>query len=183
MIEHTVARRYAASLLVVADQAHIVEEIEPQLTAISQAYSKDDLFRKLMNNPRIERNEKKRIMRKLFEGKVNRLLMSFIEIIIEKGRFNLITVITQKFDELDDALKGVVKVQVKTFMPLNQNEKDKLQSKLVQVTGKKISLKELVDKSVLGGLWVKIGDTLIDGTVKGRFEHLKENLAVVGRTL
>lgn len=176
MIEKTLARRYAAALLAVADRQNIVEEVESQLLALKEAFLKDAALRATLGQPRVPRALKKRVLRKPFEGRTHPAFLQFLEILVEKGRVDLLPEIADAFDRLADSSRGVVRVKVRTFAPLTEVHQSTLLARLGRITGKKVAIDAEIDRATRGGMSVTIGDTVIDGTVLYRMKVLRERL-------
>ena len=174
MLERTVSKRWSSALLILATQENNVEQIESQLLTLKDVFQKDKAFRLILTHPRIPKETKKNVMRKIIEPGI---LLKFLELLIEKRRAELIPDIADVFDELAYEFRGVVRVNVKTFSDLDEATKSKLLQKVSDMIGKKkVELKVQVDKSIMGGLWIKIGDTVIDGSVLSKLNILKDRL-------
>ncbi len=174
MLEKTVAKRWASALLVLAEKEEKVEQVETSLVLLKRAFKSDADFRTFLTHPRIPKADKKSMISKLLEAG---LLLQFLGLVIDKGRAQLIPDIADSFDEQADSFKGIVRVKVKSYMALSDSVKKELTDKIsALVGGKKVELNEEVDHRILGGLWVKIGDTLIDGSVLTKYNSLRESL-------
>ncbi|MBI4563709.1 MAG: ATP synthase F1 subunit delta [Planctomycetes bacterium] len=176
MIEKTLARRYAAAMLSVAEREGAVEDIERHLLALKEAYQKEAAFRRAMGQPRLPRAVRKKLLRKPFDGRVHPAFLDFLDLLVDKHRLHLIPDIAESFDHLADASQGIVRVAVRSTFPLSDSQRRTLLDLLVKITGRKVSLEETVDRSLQGGLSVRIGDSVIDGTVAHRMKELREHL-------
>ncbi len=177
MIERTIARRYAAALLEVSDAAQRTEEIEALLLALKESFQQDDSVRSLLVNPRVPRKQKKALLRRALAGKAPEMVFSFLDLIIDKDRIRLLPHIADAFDELADQSAGVVRIEVRSFKAIEAAQEQTLHGKLTRlVGGKKIKVESKVDAAVKGGLWVRIGDQLIDGSVETRLKEIREKL-------
>ena len=177
MIDSIVAKRYAKSFLLVSAAKGIVEEVEDQLLQIKAAYRSDSKIESFMTHPRIPQKAKVAAVKRIFEGKVHKMTEAFLLLLVQRRRFNLISEIADAFDTMADAYRGVVRVQVRTFAPLQDAQRSALESQVSRlVKGSKIDLQVEVDRSLMGGLWVKIGDTLLDGSVATKLKSLRERL-------
>ncbi len=181
MILKTLAKRYAAAMLSVALREGIVEDVEAQLLALREAYVKDPVFRSALSQPKIPRSVRRTILTRPFEGRAHPTFIDFLGILVTKNRVALIPGIAESFDEMADATQGVVKVDVRSARPLSDAQRAGLQERLVRITGKKTKLEETVDRSLKGGLSVRIGDTVLDGTVAHRLKGLREHLTTLHR--
>lgn len=181
MIEKTLAKRYAAALLTVADMKGTVEETEANLLALRDAYHKDARMRAVLHQPKLSRSQRKRILRLPFENRAHRTFLEFLDLLVDKNRVALIPEIADMFDRLADASQGVVRVGVKSFLPLSDSEQSTLRQKLVKITGKKVHLDLETDATLKGGMLIRIGDTVVDGTVARRLKALAERLTELQR--
>jgi len=177
MIERTIARRYAAALLEASDAAQLTEEIEALLLALKDSFLKEEPVRSLLVNPRIPRKQKRALLRRALAGRAPEMLFSFLDLIIDKDRVRLLPHIADSFDELADQSAGVVRIEVRSFKAIETAQEQSLHGKLTRlVGGKKIKVETRIDASLRGGLWVRIGDQLIDGSVDTRLKEIREKL-------
>lgn len=176
MIERTIARRYASALLALADQAKAVEAVETELLQIEGVWKSSADFRKAMTHPLIARQDKKAFFRQVMPG-MSKLVADFLDRLIEKGRANCIPEIAEVFDDLADRYAGIVRMTVETAVPMSDAQKAKLQGKLTSLApGRKIEIDAKVTPELLGGVRVRIRDSVIDGSVAGRLHGLRELL-------
>ena len=103
-------------------------------------------------------------------------MMNFLLLLVDKRRMGLLEAINDCYQELSNKAQGIIIADVTTAYDLKAELKARLSSKLESVTGKKVALRTHNDKSIIGGIVVKIGDTRIDGSVAGRLQALKAEL-------
>lgn len=176
MIEKTLAKRYASALVVLAEKENVVERIESEILAIKDMYQKSVELRQVFGHPRISKLQKKSLVESIFKGKIHNLLQEFLNVLIEKGRIRFIVEIADSFDQLAYSSRGLVRVKVKAYSPLSKENVDTLNTKLTALMNKKLLLDVAEDKTLKGGLVVRIGDRVIDGSVAGRLKNLRERL-------
>ncbi|HEU4338847.1 MAG TPA: F0F1 ATP synthase subunit delta [Planctomycetota bacterium] len=176
MIEKTLAKRYAKAMLAVALKEGAVEKVEEHLLALKTAYKADTAFRRAMGQPRIPKAARKKLLRKPFEGRTLPAFLELLDLLVDKHRVNLIPDIADSFDQLADESHGVVRVQVATAFPLSAAHEKTLGDRLRAATGKKIEMRVSVDRALKGGISVRIGDQVLDGTVLNRLKNLREKL-------
>lgn len=181
MIERTLAKRYAAALLRVTDAEGSTEEAEANLLALKAAYEKDKAFRAVLSQPRIPRVKKKLFLRKPFEGRAKKSFLDFLELLVDKNRTDILPEVAEMFDRLADVSKGIVRVQVRSWRPLSDAHRTGLRGRLERLTGKKIEIEAQADPALKGGMLVRIGDTVIDGSVAHRLKQLGERLKEMER--
>jgi len=176
MIEKTLAKRYAKAMLSVALEEGAVEQVEEHLLALKTVYKADTAFRRAMGQPRIPKAARKKLLRKPFEGKTLPAFLDLLDLLVDKHRVNLIPDIADSFDQLADESHGVVRVQVASAFPLSTAQEKTLGDRLRAATGKKIEMRVAVDRALKGGMSVRIGDQVLDGTVLNRLKNLRERL-------
>lgn len=174
-----VAKRYASALFEVAFEEKIHEKVKDELSFIVDCLKIEPQFSSLLKSPLITADEKKDIISNIFQGKITTEVFNFIRILIDKGREEYIEAIVKEYKMLVDALKNKVDAVAITAVPMTKEDLLKLQANLSASSGKNIELKNQVDPSVIGGVLVKIGDQIIDGTVKSRLANIREQLSQI----
>ncbi len=175
MIEKTLAKRYATALLAVTNREGTVEETEATLIAVKQAYQTSDRFRSALSSPRISRAQKRAILRRIPAGS-SKALHEFFDLLVDKNRAKLLPDIADMYDRLADAFKGIVRVQVRSAYALTGEQSGRLKADLDRITGKSCSLEASVDRALKGGMLIRMGDSVLDGTVTHRLKSLREKL-------
>lgn len=167
-------KRYALALYTVAEEKGKVEEYLNDLRDIV-ALMKDDLeFLKIIKHPLISTSAKKKMFIKIFKGKIDEDLLSFLLILIEKDR---ILFTEQKLNEMEKIhleRNNKLLVTVKTVIPLQETQRDNLRTKLQKMYDKKIIFDEKLDKNIIGGVYIRVGDDVIDGTIKNKLDEMKK---------
>ncbi|HZE97713.1 MAG TPA: ATP synthase F1 subunit delta [Planctomycetota bacterium] len=174
MIEKTLSKRYAAALLKATEADGSTEETEQYLFALKQVYLTQKDFRGLLAQPRVPRTVKKGLLRRIFEGKAKPSFLSFLELLVDKNRQNLIPDIADSFDTLSDMTRGVVRIQVHSWRPLTDAQRAQLEVKLQKFAARKVILEVKVDPAVKGGLLCYAGGLVVDGTVASRLRSIEE---------
>ena len=167
-------KRYALALYTVAEEKGKVEEYLSDLREIV-AVMKDDLeFLKIIKHPLISTSAKKKMFIKIFKGKIDEDLLSFLLILIEKDR---ILFTGQKLSEMEKIhleRNNTLLVEVKTVIPLLEMQRENLRTKLQNMYDKKIIFDEKIEKKILGGVYIRVGDDVIDGTIKNKLDEMKK---------
>lgn len=176
MIEKTLARRYAAALIAIAAREKIVDEIGDHLMSFADAYRSTLNLRQYLGHPRVSKEEKKRTVRTMVGGKVHPILIEFLSLLIDKGRSSSLPAIAEIYDKLDTEYKGVARVKVTAFTPVSLEQETVLRVKLEKLLGRTVTIESKVDRSIKGGLVVRIDDLVIDGSVVHRMKKIRESL-------
>jgi len=167
-------RRYALALYEIAERNNKVDDYIQDLKEICDLIEQNKDFYELIKHPQINTIKKKQLFTDLFKGKIDEELLSFMIILIEKNR---ILHLREKLDQMvniDLERKNIIRGMVKTAVPLLPEELEKLKSIFEEKYDKTILFDTQIDKSLLGGVYVKVGNDVIDGTVKSKIEEMKE---------
>ncbi len=171
-----IARRYAQALQEEAEQNHQIEPVDADMELIRATMEGSRDLVLLFESPVISREKKERVLRQLFEPRLQPLTLRFLLLLVEKQRENLFPAVVQAYRDLRDRQMGLVEARARTAMPLGPAEAQKLTRALEQMTGQRVRLQVEEDPSILGGLVVRLGDTVYDGSVRHQLENLREQM-------
>jgi len=176
MLKGAVAGRYAEALYDIAARENKIDQLEEELLAVNQLLSESEPFRKIINHPRITANEKKEVLANLFKGHISVIMLSFLGYVLDRQRELFLPDMTAYFTGLANKARNVCDVQVVSAVELTGEEKKNLESAMAKSTGKKVKLDFSVEQELLGGVVVRVGDKIIDGSVRYRLQALREHL-------
>lgn len=172
MHEADIAKRYAEAVYGVAKEKDKVKEIYDMLNSLMELYINDLEFRNFMLHPLIENSEKKDFLGKIFTG-TDDISMDIIDYLVDKDRIEIIRYIVSEYLKLYYLENNEVEVTGIFSKELSEKQFELLKSKLEKKVGKKIILKIEVNKDIIGGGIVKMGDQIIDGSIKRQIENIK----------
>jgi F-type H+-transporting ATPase subunit delta len=173
-----VADRYASALFEVSREKGIQDEIDAHL-GLAKGLFEDKAFKKLMGSPKILVEAKMDILRKALGDVVNPLVLRLFELLLQKKRVGYLPEIAASFTGKIEEFKNIARAEVRTAVPLDGEIESALRESLEGITGKKILMEKIVDKSLIGGVLVRIGDQLFDSTIRTRLGDMKEKLLAV----
>lgn len=176
MSQPIVARRYAQALYEEAERTHVTEQVDADVRLIREALGASRELVMLFESPVVPRERKQAVVRALFESRVQPVTLRFVELLVEKRREALFAAAAEAYQALRDEQLGIVEVAVRTAMPLDADGEKAVVAKLESLTGKRVRLSVTVDESLMGGMVVRVGDTVYDGSVSGRLATLRERL-------
>lgn len=171
-----ISTTYATALYDVCVEENKVDEFMNEVGFINETLKGNTEFFEVLSTPRINVNEKKKIIDDVFGNYVNREIVNFIKILIDKRRIGYIIDIANEFERMVYEYKGIVKAKAYSSICLNSEQIKKIEKKLSEQSGKTVEIENIVDKSLLGGIMIKFNDVVIDGTLKGKLEDLENNL-------
>lgn len=175
----TLARRYAGALFETArrsDVIDVIDKIESDLGMIGHSLETMPKLVEALNHPLIPRARKKAIASDIFRDKVQPITLRFVQLVIDKRREGILPGIEPEYVRLANEWRGIVSVAVTSAVPLSRDEVTTLRAKLDQLTGKRTDLEMHEDPGLIGGLTVRIGDTVMDGSVRGYLASLREQM-------
>ncbi|WP_027717620.1 F0F1 ATP synthase subunit delta [Desulfovirgula thermocuniculi] len=175
-----VARRYAEALYDLAAETGMVDRMEKELEAVCEAVRTSAELKKILHHPRITAEEKKGLIKDLFGGKVSPVMENFLYLLVDRKRETLLEEIRERFVDLANKARNIVRAEVTSAVELTAKEKEELQKVLGQITGKNVKVSYQVDPGVIGGVVVRIGDRVIDGSLRARLAAMREHLRKVG---
>jgi F-type H+-transporting ATPase subunit delta len=165
---------YAAALLDVAGaeagEADIVGEIHAAATALG---SNAELV-EVLRDPQVPTERKQGIVDELIGGRATQVTTASINFLIAAGQAKHLGAIASRLTEMAADAEGEVVAEVRSPMDLDADQVERLRSALARATGKKVQIQVVIDPSVVGGVVTKVGDTVLDGSIHGRFTELRE---------
>ena len=174
MIKSQVGRRYSKAIFDIAEEKNQVKEIYELLNSVMVLYRTDKEFKNFIRNPLISNEEKKLVLNEIF-GKDNRDNLNILLYILDKGRINCIKYIVAEYLKIYYRKNRILDVRATFTKELTDEQKKRLIDKLSQKTGKEINLEIKIDKNILGGGVIRIGDKIIDGSIRRELDNWKRN--------
>lgn len=171
----TAAKRYAKALYEVAAEAGISEQAIAELKEAVTALEHPEL-KLVLDHPNIDADVKANLLRSIFEGQVSDAVLNLLLLLVERKRTGLIPAVCDEFVRIAGEALGRTEAVVYSPMPLSEREADAVKAGFGAVTGKNIQVTNIVDQSLLGGIKVRIGDTLYDGSLSGKLKRLEKTL-------
>jgi len=173
-----VSSRYAEALLSLAASPEEADSIGIALCDLAQAFDDVEKFRLLMLSPIVPKSVKKDTVAKLFNDGLSRMAANFFSLIVEKDRMRLLPEIYREYDMVKARRRGVLHITVFSAAPLDGELLEAICGKYAKKYGAgSVRAETCVDKTLLGGVCVQIGDIRIDDTLSGRLANLRQALA------
>ena len=154
-----------------------VEQVGADMRFIHESITASHELDLFFANPVIMRATKRSVVNALFENKIDKMTLGFLNLLIHKGREKLTGGIAAEYGVLLDDGMGIVSSQLKAPYPLDDKSLTRVRSKLEGLTGKKVRFSFSLDRSLVGGFLAQIGDTVYDGSVRRQLELLKDRLS------
>lgn len=176
MLMKSVARRYAAAFFDLAKESGKLEEMQQELQTVSDALQANRELKKVFYHKMIREKDKKEVVRAVFEGRISATTMNFLFLLVDKKREEYLDLIIQAYVRMANEARNIMDAGVISAIELAPSDIKELQERLSAITGKNVRLQTQVDPKILGGLVVRVGDRVIDGSISKRLQMLKNNM-------
>ncbi|NJD23553.1 MAG: ATP synthase F1 subunit delta [Melioribacter sp.] len=177
MSVYRIAYRYANSLLQLAEEKKIFKKVSDDAELIFNTLNYSKELRSVLKSPVVKSNDKKSLLQKIFEKKINPETASFINFVVEKNREDILFDIFKEFIALADKKNGIVKAKVVSASDLNDGLRQRMTDDLSRKTNKKVYANYNVDKNLIGGFIIRIEDTVYDASVKHQLNLLRKKFS------
>lgn len=176
MTSEEVVSGYAEGLFRVVQAEGDLERVEDELYRFGKLLETNHELKQALSDSSLESAQRTKILDELLAEKVSPQTRSLLGFVVEQGRGRQLPQILAELSRLAAEARQRVVAEVRTAVPLETAQRKELADALSKATGKTVEIKPLVDPSVIGGVFAKVGDTVIDGTIRRRLEQLKEQV-------
>ena len=176
MIQNEIAKKYSQALFSLADEEENFVSFRNELNEVWETISDHEELENILFHPRIQIDEKKRVLKRIFSEKISDSIFNFLNLLIDKRRIFYIKSIIKQFNELVNDREDILEIKVVSAIELDQELKDNLKEKLERQLDYDVVLEHDVNPEILGGLILKIGDHIIDGSVQHELNSLREKI-------
>ncbi|MFD1776738.1 F0F1 ATP synthase subunit delta [Paenibacillus rhizophilus] len=170
-----VAKRYAKALFEVAFEEKKTLEVEEELKALVSALASDTDLQRFISTPKISGEDKLAVLKNTLNGKLSTLVINTLELLVERGRMSILSDLLDSYIKIEGESLGLADATVYSTYKLDEREMKAVAEEFGTLSGRTIRAANVVDKSLLGGLKVVIGDTLYDGSLAGKLERLEKS--------
>jgi F-type H+-transporting ATPase subunit delta len=174
----SVATTYAEALYEAAVDAGAVPQVAADVEAFADAVQESDDLRLALENPEIDARAKASVL-KAVDADANPLVQNFLQVLVERGRIAEFLEIAEAFRERVARAEARLDVEAVTAIPLPDDLRERIVERLQAKTNATIELTESVDPDVVGGLVLRVGEVVVDGSVRNRIEELRRELSGV----
>lgn len=172
-----VSRRYAKALILIGQEDGQAEQYNEELVSVVELFDTQDGFELALINPLYNKNDRKKVLQAVLAATdLSAIMKSFLVLLFDKGRIGFLREIASYYKDLADELNGVVKASVISATELSSDAIEKIKEALSKKAGKTIVLNVEQDPSLIGGVVTKIGDLVLDGSVKTQLINMRETL-------
>ena len=170
------SRRYASALLSAAEEGNFLDTIVEELQVIKEVLEHSRDLVHALRSPLVKGDRKIHILEEIFKDSLGEKMFLFLKLIARKKRAGLLPEIIDEFQILLDEKRGVINVDITSAVQLSDEQSSELVASIAAFTGKKIRPRMLLNEEFIGGVAVKIGDTIFDGTISHQLQLLRRTL-------
>jgi F-type H+-transporting ATPase subunit delta len=167
---------YAEALFRVVRAEGELDRVEDELYRFGKVLETNHELKQALADQTMDKGQRAKILEELLGDKVSEHTLGLLTFIVSQGRARQLPQILEEVSDLAAEARDSVVAEVRTAVPLDADQRSKLAEALSKATGKRVEVKVLLDPSVIGGVFAKVGDTVIDGTIKHRLEQLREQV-------
>ncbi len=171
-----IAQVYARALFEVAKEHDVLDEIRAQLNEFTDVLSENRDLTVFFFSPYFSTQEKKEGLERAVTG-ANQLFMNFLETLVERHRMPVIFRVRARFESYWDEENRLLPVQVTSAINLDQSIVDSIGKRIGEQTGRNVELSSSVDPDILGGIVLRVGNFILDASIRNRLEQLRKQVA------
>lgn len=172
-----VSKTYGDALFELALEQNAVDELSKEVQVVSEALRENEELMKLLEHPKIVKEEKLQIVENIFKGRVSDDLTGFLQLIVNKDRYGEIYAILDVFMDRVREYKRIGVASVTTAVELREEQKQAVIDKLLATTDyESFEMKYAVDAALIGGMVIRIGDRVVDSSIKHKLELMSRDL-------
>lgn len=175
-MSEAVARRYADALFEVAQEHGWLDELEKDLDTCAALFGEHEQLQMLFSHPRFSSSDKKQVLAAVLGEAVKKQTMNLLKLLIDRDRFDLLDEIREEYVRFANEARGIEDAVVTTAAPLDEKEIQTLAQELGEKLEKKLRLQTKVNPELIGGLHVKIGTRVYDGSIRGKLSRFVSQL-------
>ena len=168
------ALRYAKALLNLAKETKAETEVNEDMQLIASTITNSSDLMVMLNSPVIKASNKKKVLKSMFSNKVNVISLGLFDLLQENKRMNMLLSIAKQYSIIYDFLKRVQIAKVTTAVPLTEQLQSKVMDKIVELTGNKANLENIINPAILGGFILRVGDVQYDASISNHLNELRK---------
>lgn len=170
------ANAYAKSVLDLANEQQQAEAVGEELGSIREAIESDPAVAEFLANPAVGEAERTQLLDRAFRGRVSPLVMNLIGVMNAKGRLGLLAAVAGAYEALLDEQRGKVEVDVTVAHRLDDGQLEEVRRRVGEALGRDAVVHQSVDESIIGGLILRVGDRLIDASVREQLQAVRRQM-------
>ena len=174
--DHATINSFAQALLELADARNNTQQVADDVRGIAEVVQNDPAFAQFLADPTVAHAHSSAVLERVFSGQASEVVVAFLKLLSAKNRLGDFAAIAREFARLLDERAGNVDVEVTVAHALGHDDMENVRQQISHKLGKNAHIKQKVDESIIGGLILRVGDSLLDGSVRSQLETIKRRL-------
>ena len=175
-----VSKTYGEALFELATEEHILEDMTQEVTAVKDVFAQNPELVKLLNHPKIGKEEKLQVVENVFKGRISDYLVGFLLLVVQKDRYQELPGIFTYFLEQVKRINKIGVAEVTSAVPLSDAQREQVQKRLLETTDfESFEMQFQVDPSLIGGMVIRVGDRVVDSSIRTRLDTMAKELSAV----
>jgi len=175
-LQTKVAKRYAKALLEVAAERDALVRILDDIRTVQSVIGDNPELLKFLNHPKLDEDAKLDMIRRVFEAGIGQEVYNTLVLLVKRGRAEYIPLVADEFKKIANKAMGIETALVYTPRPLTEQESAKVAEQFARLTGKTVEVESVLDDSLIGGIKVRIGDRIYDGSISGKLNRMLKTI-------
>ena len=176
--EMTKAQSYAASLVELAKAEGSLDRVDQDIRLVKATLAEHINLKTALTDSGVPVEQQQRVVEEIFSDKVARVTLNFIRLLIGMGQVGLLPEIADEFARRLEAVENKIIAEVTTAVPMEKQDVDRVAERLSALAGRDVTVRSTVDSSMVGGIVVRMGGKLLDGSVRNQLERLKAQMLI-----
>ncbi|WP_442602559.1 F0F1 ATP synthase subunit delta [Paenibacillus sp. KN14-4R] len=176
MSDIVVAKRYARALFEVAKDKGIIAQVQDELEAVVESFQQNKEFMQILSQPNIDVTKKTALLAAVFEGKVSEVVLNTLQLLVTRGREEILNSMLVDYVKIANDALGRANATVYTPFVITAAQEQEIADQFSRITGKTVHVQSVIKPELLGGIQVRIGDRLYDGSLSGKLNRLQKSL-------
>ena len=173
----SIARPYAEAAFKHASEKGNLDDWQDMLAFLSAAVS-DQILSKYLANPALDKAQKEKLMLDIGEGKLNQEAQNFVRLLVANKRLEVLPDISAQFEALKNAQDGAIEVVITSAFTMDDHQQQQISTSLKKKFNSEVNVSVEIDESLMGGIKIRAGDEVIDGSIKGQLHKLANELGI-----
>ncbi len=172
-----IARRYAKALLLIGKEDGQTETYRQELEKMADLVGSEKILESAITNPLYDAADRRKVLETVIERLgLSRVMASFLLFLFDKRRIGFLWDINTFYQKMADEMKGIARASVVSAVALTKDAEEKIQATLSKLTGKTVILEKEVDPALIGGVVTRVGDLVLDGSIRTQLFNMRETL-------
>jgi len=171
-----ITNRYASAFMDLAEKQDMFDKFDSDLALVKETINTNKDLKDFLEHPLIQSNDKKDAIDSIFREHISNYTLNLIKLLIDKNRVLILSFLADHYKALLNKKRNISTAQIITAVEIDEEVKNRIKEKLERVFSQTIEVKTSIDKEIIAGMIVKIGDKIIDGSIKTKFDNMKKQL-------